>query len=304
MYSTRLLQLLFTGLAFASLAQAGAKYDSDGLMIPRQEDADGDILTVLPDDDDDDDSVTTPAPGPSTTEPDPSSSTSPTEDPDPSTTTEDKPPATATEDTTTTDPPTTTTADDKPTTTSKDDSPSSTTDKPDPTTTEDNGDGDEEEEEEQDATTQKPIISTAIETITRTNSDGSKETLTTSSLTTHTPEPQDGGDSDGGDGGLNDNTRKIVIGVVVGVGGAILLGALALVYWRIRNRKKQAEENEGLMEYNAGYTGPADKMEPPGSAATGTGTVPTSSGGGRSPFQTTLDTYHQPTPPVNASSNF
>jgi len=303
MYSTRLLQLLFTGLAFASLTQAGAKYDSDGLMIPRQEDADGPSLTILPDDGGDDNpSATESPPASSTTEAKPPPSSTPTEDPDPSTTTtEDKPPATTTKDTTTKPPTETTTTDEKPTTTSKDDVPSSTTSKPDPSTTEDNND-----EEEEATTSEKPIISTAIETITRTNSDGSKETLTTSTITTHSPEPQDGDDANDGGGGLNDDTRKIVIGVCVGVGGAILLGALALVYWRIRNRKKQAEENEGLMEYNAGYTGPgADKMEPPGSAATGTGTtVPTSSGGGRSPFQSTLDTYHQPTPPVNASSNF
>jgi hypothetical protein len=80
---------------------------------------------------------------------------------------------------------------------------------------------------------------------------------------------------------------------VVGVGGAIVLGALAFVAWRIWGRKKPADENDGLMNYNTGYA-PMDKSE----AASSAGPAPA-----RNPFQSTLETYHAPTQ-VNASSNF
>jgi hypothetical protein len=91
-------------------------------------------------------------------------------------------------------------------------------------------------------------------------------------------------------------TRNTVIGVVVGVGGAIVLGALGLVAWRIWGRKKHNEENDGLMDYDMSTTGGVEKSERASSA------------GGphnnqRTPFQSTLENYHQPGQ-VNASSNF
>ena len=73
-----------------------------------------------------------------------------------------------------------------------------------------------------------------------------------------------------------------------GVGGAILLGGLALVAWRMRSRKRRAvEDDDDLMG------------SVPGSAGQEKGT-----GVGDSPFRSTLDQYHAPTGPVNASSNF
>lgn len=91
---------------------------------------------------------------------------------------------------------------------------------------------------------------------------------------------------------MSKKTQSTVIGVVVGVGGAIVLGALALVAFRIWGRKKHLEESDGLMDYDSGV-GTVEKSEP------------RSSGGGnqRNPFQSTLENYHQPTA-VNASSNF
>lgn len=78
---------------------------------------------------------------------------------------------------------------------------------------------------------------------------------------------------------------------MVGVGGAIVLGALGFVAWRIWGKKKQAEENDGLMEYNNQY-GNEPKAE-----------VGSAQGTGRTPFQSTLESYHAPNQ-VNASSNF
>ena len=111
-------------------------------------------------------------------------------------------------------------------------------------------------------------------------------------MTTLTPGLNDESDSD--TSGMSTKTRNTIIGVVVGVGGAIVLGALALVAWRIWGRKKQAEENDGLMAYDNGYSG-AEKSEPSHSPSTSTSQ--------RNPFQSTLENYHQPTQ-VNASSNF
>lgn len=88
-------------------------------------------------------------------------------------------------------------------------------------------------------------------------------------------------------------TRNTVIGVVVGVGGAVVLGALALVAWRIWGRKKDNEEHDVLMDYDMSTPGAAEKSER-GSSAGGTQ---------RTPFQSTLENYHQPSQ-VNASSNF
>ena len=91
---------------------------------------------------------------------------------------------------------------------------------------------------------------------------------------------------------MSDTTRNTIIGVVVGVGGAIILAVIALVAWRIWGRKKRVEDNDdGMVSYGGGYSAPAEKVEPTGSAS------------GRTPFQSTLESYHAPTQ-VNASSNF
>lgn len=88
-------------------------------------------------------------------------------------------------------------------------------------------------------------------------------------------------------------TRNTVIGVVVGIGGAILLGAAGMVAYRIWGRKKQSEESDGLMSYDLSTNG-YEKHEPSNSITSNTQ---------RTPFQSTLDNYHQPSN-VNPSSNF
>lgn len=107
-----------------------------------------------------------------------------------------------------------------------------------------------------------------------------------------TPGFSGGSSGNSGSGGLSAKQRSTVIGVVVGVGGAIVLAAAGALYWRLRNKRQNQEaENEELVSYGAGFAGPgsAEKTEP---------TVP-----GASPFTRTLESYHAPAH-TNAASNF
>jgi len=173
------------------------------------------------------------------------------------------------------------------------DNPNTSTSNPPKTTTKPATPTDDPNEE----TTSKepePVTETHTEIVTTTNADGSVETKTSESTSTHTPGLSEENKSGGGSSGMSTSTRNTVIGVVVGVGGAIVLGALAFVAWRIWGKKKGPDPNDGLMNYNTGYA-PMDKSEA-GSSAGGPAAA-------RNPFQSTLETYHAPTQ-VNASSNF
>jgi len=91
---------------------------------------------------------------------------------------------------------------------------------------------------------------------------------------------------------MSHKTKITVIGVVVGVGGAIVLGGLFIVAWRIWGRKKSSDEGDGLMGFQTGSAG----HEKTGSVG---GTAQAN------PFQSTLENYHNPARTnVNASSNF
>jgi len=90
--------------------------------------------------------------------------------------------------------------------------------------------------------------------------------------------------------GMSVQTRNTIIGVVVGVGGFIVLAVIGLVAWRIWGRRKTPEENDGY-QYGTAYA-PVEKPDTGASAGTG-----------RSPFQSTLESYHAPTQ-VNTASNF
>lgn len=109
----------------------------------------------------------------------------------------------------------------------------------------------------------------------------------TSQSTLPTPTPGLADSNSGQASGMSPQTRNTVIGVVVGVGGAIILGGLALVAWRIWGRKKHQEENDGLMDYGS-------TVEKPDTGSSVTG---------RTPFQSTLESYHAPTQ-VNTAANF
>ena len=80
--------------------------------------------------------------------------------------------------------------------------------------------------------------------------------------------------------------------MVVGIGGAIILGGLAVVAWRIWGRKRHAgDDDNDLMDSH------------PGSSSH----EKTSSVNDNSPFKSTLDQYHtphSPPGPVNTASNF
>jgi len=123
-------------------------------------------------------------------------------------------------------------------------------------------------------------------------SDGS--TVANVMTTTSTPvaeasSPSLNGDKSSGSSGVSSSDKKIIIGVVVGVGGAILIGALGLVFWRIhKKRNEQYGDEDDLMGGTAVGTGPREKAPSPT---------------GNTPFKNTLDQYHNPGP-VNAASNF
>lgn len=90
---------------------------------------------------------------------------------------------------------------------------------------------------------------------------------------------------------MSESNKKIIIGVVVGVGGAIVLGVLGIVIWRIQKKRngQYGEEDDDLMGGTAVGTNPREKAPSPAAAGT--------------PFKSTLDQYHNPGP-VNAASNF
>jgi hypothetical protein len=50
--------------------------------------------------------------------------------------------------------------------------------------------------------------------------------------------------------GLSDNSKKIVIGVVVGIGGAALLAGIAVVIWRHMKREKDEPSTANLTYYH------------------------------------------------------
>jgi hypothetical protein len=89
---------------------------------------------------------------------------------------------------------------------------------------------------------------------------------------------------------MSSKTKATVIGVVVGIGGAIILGGLLIVAWRIWGRKKNDDDSDGLMGFRTGSGG--HEKDNSGNAVA------------PNPFQSTLENYHNPARPVNASSNF
>ncbi|KAK3330958.1 hypothetical protein B0H66DRAFT_82895 [Apodospora peruviana] len=138
-----------------------------------------------------------------------------------------------------------------------------------------------------DQQTSEPTTFTITSVVTKTNSDGTKSTLTSETVTTQTPGLAQNNNGSG-NSGMSTTTRNTVIGVVVGVGGAIVLAGLAFVAWRIWGRKRGQDENDGLMDYSS----PNDGKSEVGGSMTG-----------RTPFQSTLESYHAPTQ-VNQAANF
>ncbi|KAL8766585.1 MAG: hypothetical protein Q9209_006650 [Squamulea sp. 1 TL-2023] len=112
---------------------------------------------------------------------------------------------------------------------------------------------------------------------------------TSSAVSTKSPTSLDANDSSSNKSGLDPAQKRIVIGVVVGIGGAILLGGIAIVAWRIWGHKGRATDDDNdLMDSHPGSSG-REKQ---------------SSISGHSPFRSTLDQYHNQPGPVNTASNF
>lgn len=116
--------------------------------------------------------------------------------------------------------------------------------------------------------------------------------ITTSALQavdpTSTPSVSPG--DKGSDGqGLEPAQKRLIIGVVIGVGGVILMGGLAIVAWRIWGKRKEpADDGHELID-----SLPGSSSQEKSSSLTG-----------NSPFRSTLDQYHKPAGPVNTASNF
>ncbi|KAH7383141.1 hypothetical protein BKA64DRAFT_712977 [Cadophora sp. MPI-SDFR-AT-0126] len=135
------------------------------------------------------------------------------------------------------------------------------------------------------------VVSTAVFT----QSGSTFSSLASSTVTSTLPTASADLNKDGGSSssGMSSKTRNTIIGVVVGIGGAALLAGLGVVAFRIWGRRKNSDESDGLMSFGH----PGHEKSGSVSAAGTTGT---------SPFQSTLENYHNParTGNVNASSNF
>jgi hypothetical protein len=143
-------------------------------------------------------------------------------------------------------------------------------------------------------------VSTSLQpfttTFTSTLSDGSLQEIAstgtnsiplTSKITyTDAPTSQDG---NGGNGdGLSESNKKVIGGVVGGVGGALLLGGIALVFWRMKRRQNKVTADDDDLNLNTGAA-LGDKPQ---------------NGTGPSPFQSNLEQYHNPGGRPNAAANF
>jgi len=91
----------------------------------------------------------------------------------------------------------------------------------------------------------------------------------------------------GGDGSnLSTSTKSIIGGVVGGVGGAILIGGLAIVAWRLWGKKKQQQGHDDFLDSQD------DSIRREKTGSTG------------QPFASNAGQYQNPNGAVNTASNF
>ena len=124
------------------------------------------------------------------------------------------------------------------------------------------------------------VYTTVVDGSTSIASRTTSSVVSTSSLVN--PSSLSNSSNGGGSSGLSDSTKKTIGGVVGGVGGALLLAGLGYTAWRIWGKKRNLHD-EDAYDPNVAQ----DKV----SSSTDT------------PFNRTLDQYHQPGP-VNQASNF
>ena len=110
-------------------------------------------------------------------------------------------------------------------------------------------------------------------------------TIVAAASATSLPPELSGSNNGEGNSGLSSNSKKIIGGVVGGVGGAILLGALAIVAWRVWGRKRnyRTDDNDDVVD-----TAPSSSGKEKRSSAA-------------DPFRANLDQTHAP---LNTASNF
>ncbi|KAI0130243.1 hypothetical protein BJ170DRAFT_307460 [Xylariales sp. AK1849] len=287
MYSTRLIRLVLVALSVVTAAQA-AWFDlgfigkSKTELVARQG---GDASSTS--------SASAAASTSSTSSSVISTTTSSTQ----ATTTSVPPTTTTPTSTPTTTTPTTTANPTTPTTTTPTSTPTITT----PTTTAGTSSTDSltttsssaTETDDSTTATTTPTPITSVVVVTQTNSAG-EVTGTTSSSVVVTPTASLSQSGSNTSTGMDDSTKKTIIGVCVGVGSAIILAVAGVLFWRLR-RRRQNEDGEDLVNYGAGTSqfnsGAPEKSEASGSAS------------GRSPFQSTLESYHAPTQ-SNTGTNF
>ncbi|KAI1349975.1 hypothetical protein F5Y01DRAFT_287594 [Xylaria sp. FL0043] len=294
MYSRRLVHILFVALAVLLATRASwLRNDVEARQVSSSsaDGGDSDAATSTPDDSS---VASTTSDSPTTSASDtPTSSTSS----DAPTSTSDEPTTSDTPTPTTTPAPTsntdssTSTSNTGPITTPPTSEPTSSAS---PTSSGDASDSETSDDTKSTKqTTAKPVTKTSTVFYTTTDSGGQTHVGSSEAVVVSTPTLSGGGSGGSGNSGITAKQRNIIIGVTVGVGSAIILAAAGVLYWRLRNKRRSQEENEELISYGAGFGGPgtAEKTEGGGSAAA------------RSPFQSTLETYHAPTQ-TNAASNF
>ncbi|CRG85919.1 hypothetical protein PISL3812_02922 [Talaromyces islandicus] len=211
-------------------------------------------------------------------------------DPASSSTSSDPPVSTSSSSTTTSSAPPSTTSSSSTSTTSSDPSTSSSTSTSEPaTSTEPPTTSSTSSVPPETTTSSLPAGGVTTEVLTSTaQPDTPSSTSSAAPSASTTPGLNDSGSS--ASSGLSVGTRNTIIGVVVGVGGAILIAGIAFAIWRIwgRNRHESDNDEDDLM--SAGTAVGSNSREK----------APSPSG---TPFRSTLDQYHNPGP-VNAASNF
>lgn len=137
------------------------------------------------------------------------------------------------------------------------------------------------------------------QTVEATSSGTRLATVTTGYATATNPaQLVSGGGNGSSSSGLSSSTKAIIGGVVGGIGGAIVLGALAVVAWRLWGRKGAGQEEEDDLMASQ-YDSNSEKPMSSGTTAT-LGMTNSGYTGGE------VDRYNAPhlNVPANAASNF